>query len=58
MSQDWRFRPLEAADLPEVCAIELASFPTPWSQALFEEELKRPETCFWTAAIEIGRAHV
>jgi ribosomal-protein-alanine N-acetyltransferase len=49
---DWRFRAMEGADLAEVCAIERESFSTPWSAALFEEELKRPETCFWTVATD------
>jgi ribosomal-protein-alanine N-acetyltransferase len=49
---DWSFRALAAADLPEICAIEEASFPTPWSAALFEEELKRPEVCFWSVAFD------
>ncbi len=39
--------PLEEADLEEVCAIERASFGTPWSRGLFEEELRRPGTCVW-----------
>lgn len=36
------------SDLGEVCAIELESFATPWSRRLFEEELRRPELCFWS----------
>jgi ribosomal-protein-alanine N-acetyltransferase len=55
-ADDWRFRPMEAGDLPEICAIELDSFPTPWSQALFAEELRRPEICFWTVAIDKAAA--
>jgi len=39
--------PLSPGDLPQVCAIEAACFATPWSLALFEEELKRPEVCHW-----------
>jgi ribosomal-protein-alanine N-acetyltransferase len=53
---DWSFRALERADLPEVCAIEQASFPTPWSMQLFEEELKRPEICIWSAALDLQAA--
>jgi ribosomal-protein-alanine N-acetyltransferase len=49
---DWVQRPLEQGDLPEVVAIEQASFGTPWSAALFEEELRRPEICFWTALVD------
>jgi ribosomal-protein-alanine N-acetyltransferase len=40
-------RPLRAGDLEQVCAIERASFGTPWSRPLFEEELKRPDLCHW-----------
>ena len=47
--------PLEASDLDEVCAIERASFPTPWTRPLFEEELRRPGLCFWRALREPGR---
>jgi ribosomal-protein-alanine N-acetyltransferase len=43
-------RPLGAADLDQVCAIERASFGTPWSKPLFEEELKRPALCHWIVA--------
>lgn len=32
---------MERADLDEVMAIEEASFPTPWSRTLFEEEIGR-----------------
>jgi ribosomal-protein-alanine N-acetyltransferase len=49
---DWCFRAMETADLPEVCAIEEASFGTPWSAALFEEELKRSDVCFWTVIVD------
>lgn len=45
---------LSEADLDEVCAIERESFPTPWSRALFEEELKRPAICHWLAARDPG----
>lgn len=33
------FRPMTAADLPAVLAIERASFPRPWSATSFEREL-------------------
>jgi len=46
--------PLRADDLDEVCAIELEAFPTPWSRALFEEELRRPALCHWLALREAG----
>jgi ribosomal-protein-alanine N-acetyltransferase len=42
-------RPLREADLEAVCAIETASFSTPWSRPLFAAELQRPEICHWLA---------
>jgi ribosomal-protein-alanine N-acetyltransferase len=33
--------------LDQVCAIEALCFTTPWTRPLFEEELKKPEICFW-----------
>jgi len=33
---------MRAQDLHEVLAIETASFPTPWSEAMFREELASP----------------
>jgi ribosomal-protein-alanine N-acetyltransferase len=35
--------------LEQVCAIERLCFTTPWTRPLFEEELKKPEICFWRA---------
>jgi ribosomal-protein-alanine N-acetyltransferase len=37
----FRFRDLDPGDLYEVMAIEMASFPSPWSPKLFEEEIGR-----------------
>lgn len=37
----FRIRNLESGDLDGVMAIEGASFPSPWSRALFEEEIGR-----------------
>ena len=37
----FRFRDLDPGDLDEVMAIEMASFPSPWSHKLFEEEIGR-----------------
>ena len=44
-------RDLTPADLDGVMAIEEASFPTPWSRALFEEEIGRR---FSDAIVVIG----
>ena len=38
---------MTVADLGAVCAMERMCFTTPWSKALFEEELRNPQTCFW-----------
>lgn len=45
--QGLTLRPLAAADLEQVCAIEQDWSGTPWSRGLFEEELRRPEICHW-----------
>jgi ribosomal-protein-alanine N-acetyltransferase len=37
-------RPLEGADLDVVEAIERESYPTPWSRAMFEAELRKPSS--------------
>jgi ribosomal-protein-alanine N-acetyltransferase len=46
-------RDLTPADLDGVMAIEEASFPTPWSRALFEEEIGRR---FSDAIVVVGEA--
>lgn len=33
------FRPMKEADIPTVCAIEIESFPTPWTEGAFRNEL-------------------
>lgn len=43
-------RPMERDDLPEVLGIERASFPRPWSQGLFMEELSNRDTREWVVA--------
>jgi len=50
--QTLSLRPLLAADLDEVCAIERACFGTPWSRELFLEELAKPAICHWLVAID------
>jgi [ribosomal protein S18]-alanine N-acetyltransferase len=39
---DWVLGPMEVDDLPEMLAIERASFSAPWSGALFLQELRVP----------------
>jgi ribosomal-protein-alanine N-acetyltransferase len=38
----WRLSAMTPHDLPEIVAIERASFPNPWSGALFLQELRLP----------------
>jgi len=52
---------MEAADIDEVLEIERASFPKPWTRAMFEGELKNPVSFAYTlkvrpeeGAVEIG----
>ena len=47
---DFVLRPMEAADLADVAALERASFADPWSEALFRDELERPESRRWLVA--------
>lgn len=35
-------RPLQASDLPEVLEIERITFPTPWSEVMFTDEIDAP----------------
>jgi ribosomal-protein-alanine N-acetyltransferase len=44
-----RIEPVQVSDLPEVLAIEEASFVAPWSGAAFEAELEKPHACFCLA---------
>jgi tRNA threonylcarbamoyl adenosine modification protein TsaD/ribosomal-protein-alanine acetyltransferase len=43
-------RPMREADIPRVTAIERASFPTPWTNGMFLDELIQPETRHWVVA--------
>ena len=45
-------RRLEADDLAEVEAIERESYPTPWSRAMFDAELRKPSSLALGAFIE------
>ncbi len=47
-------RPLEAGDLRRICAIEDALFPTPWSRAMFEEEISSHGPRFSWVAVRDG----
>jgi len=52
----WRLEGMVADDLGEVAEIEKACFSTPWSQALFAEELSKPEICAWRVARPLAGA--
>lgn len=47
-------RPMLESDVPGVLAIEQASFPDPWTEGLFRDELGR-EDRIWKVALEDGR---
>ena len=42
-------RRLREADLPQVVAIEEASFAAPWSEKTFRNLLRRPDACLFSA---------
>jgi tRNA threonylcarbamoyl adenosine modification protein TsaD/ribosomal-protein-alanine acetyltransferase len=42
-----RLRTMESRDVPEVLAIERASFPRPWTEAMYVDELGRGDTREW-----------
>lgn len=42
-------RPMTAADIPGVVAVENASFHTPWSENAFREELENPRARYLVA---------
>ena len=46
-------RSLEAADLARVLAIEAASFPDPWNEELFRQELGRSDRV-WRVGTDEG----
>jgi ribosomal-protein-alanine N-acetyltransferase len=47
---------LERNQIDELCAIEAASFTTPWTRPLFEEELKKPGLCYWRVLLDPAAA--
>jgi ribosomal-protein-alanine N-acetyltransferase len=54
--EGFSFSALEEADLDEVVGLEKQCFGTPWSRALFVEEMARKDICFWLKAREHGAA--
>jgi len=57
-------RPARQADLRALCAIERASFPTPWSERLIAGELRQPDATYLVATLDgevagfVGMWHV
>ena len=49
-----RIRPLEPRDIPAVLVIERESFPDPWTEGLFVDELGRTDRS-WKVAVDGGR---
>jgi ribosomal-protein-alanine N-acetyltransferase len=47
VSCPWRIRALERKDLGAVLAIERVSFPSPWTETAFLQELSNPMSRFW-----------
>ena len=52
LAQEPRLRLAEVADLEGILAIERASFPSPWTEAMFAEELKNDWSHVWV--VEAG----
>ncbi len=48
-------RPLELADLDAIELIEKASYPAPWSRAMFASELAKPSSISLAAVVEDDR---
>jgi ribosomal-protein-alanine N-acetyltransferase len=44
--------PLREDHLPDVLAIEQASFPEPWSEGMFLREIRLPISCFYIARFQ------
>lgn len=47
LPEGYGFDALNEEDLDEVADIEKLCFGTPWSKALFAEELKHKDLCYW-----------
>lgn len=46
------FRPMAAEDIPTVLAIERRTYPQPWSEGIFRDELSRPGRVYLVAEVE------
>ncbi len=55
-SDAWRLEDLLLVDLDEVAEIEKACFTTPWSKALFADEMAKPDICAWRVARPLAGA--
>ncbi|MDJ0954635.1 MAG: ribosomal protein S18-alanine N-acetyltransferase [Acidimicrobiia bacterium] len=47
-----RFRPMTFADIPDVIVLERATYPQPWSEAIFRDELSQPNRVYVVAESE------
>ncbi len=47
-----RFRPMTIADIPDVLELERATYPQPWSEAIFRDELFQPNRVYVVAESE------
>ncbi|MBP7766105.1 MAG: ribosomal protein S18-alanine N-acetyltransferase [Syntrophaceae bacterium] len=45
---------MRKADLPEILTIERLSFPSPWTEGMFLDELRVPQAQNWVVKIEFG----
>lgn len=44
---------MQRTDLPEILAIERVSFPSPWTEGMFLDELRIPQAQKWVVKIQI-----
>ncbi len=49
-----KFRPMRFEDIPEVVAIERASFPTPWTETTYQRELTGNPAAYLFVAIRVN----
>ncbi len=47
-------RPMVPTDVPGVFRLERATFPQPWSERVFQDELEQPGRSYFVAVDEIG----
>lgn len=50
--------PMKQSDIEQVMEIEKSSFPSPWTESMFENELRRPQFCCCLVACLPKDAHL